>query len=370
MPEDAAGALARAAQAVAARPALLEHFTALHEQYVLRGEYRDDWSPHPVDPAVEADFGRESALFYLLVYMSGLPRAEEGYRRLDIGPEIFDATFYDITFYLLEPSRIRGYWTFNEFGWIPLHLRCQLFRLGRLQFALKEYEDHAQAFRSRATGAYRLLCGPGLNLRADGAMVGAGGPEAAALDAGETWQTVFEEHAEGWWGHPIAPRGCALRQPELLPRAEWERCLTQGDTVLDVHIPRGANLTAADCRDSFCQAYEFFPSRWPERKIQAAYCHTWFFTPQLQTFLPKESSIVRFQREFYLYPYAGGPGFLWRFVFGEAYPERATAPRDTHLRRAALDWLAAGQPIYDLPGLRFHSPEEWGSQPYMTAWGE
>ena len=98
------------------------------------------------------------------------------------------------------------------------------------------------------------------------------------------------------------------------------------------------------------------------------YCHTWFFTPQLQTLLPPESAIVKFQREFYLYPFPGNIGFLWSFVFGEKYPDPFTAPRDTSLRRAVLDWIGQGKEIFDLPGIMFHTPEEWGTQPYMRQW--
>ena len=46
----------------------------------------------------------------------------------------------------------------------------------------------------------------------------------------------------------------------------------------------------------------------------------------------------------------------------------AKAPRDTSLRRGVLDWLAAGKELFDLPGVLFHAPEEWGTQPYMSAW--
>jgi hypothetical protein len=77
---------------------------------------------------------------------------------------------------------------------------------------------------------------------------------------------------------------------------------------------------------------------------------------------------VHFQREFYLYPFPGTEGFLWNFVFGGKYPERATAPRDTSLRRAVIDWLDRGDEMFDLPGLMFHTPGDWGSQPYMSAW--
>ena len=84
--------------------------------------------------------------------------------------------------------------------------------------------------------------------------------------------------------------------------------------------------------------------------------------------MPLHQDIVRFQREFYLYPHAGGPGFLWAFVFTEKYPDPATAPRDTFLRRAVLDWLGEGKRLFDLPGVMLHPPETWGSQADMRRW--
>jgi hypothetical protein len=35
-----------------------------------------------------------------------------------------------------------------------------------------------------------------------------------------------------------------------------------------------------------------------------------------------------------------------------------------------LDWLEAGKPIFDMPGVMLHPPEAWGSQPYMGAWDQ
>ncbi len=97
-----------------------------------------------------------------------------------------------------------------------------------------------------------------------------------------------------------------------------------------------------DCRDSLRQAFQFFARYFPERPFQASACHTWFFTPQLQQIAPAESNIVRFQREFYLLPYKGSLAFLWFYVFGEGVQvnDRASAPNQTSLQRAVLDWLS------------------------------
>ena len=152
----------------------------------------------------------------------------------------------------------------------------------------------------------------------------------------QAWKPAYEESAAGWRGHLVTPYGCVRPQVVFLPRTEWDLILQEGDTVLDVHIPRKDPLTAETCGDLYRQALEFFPRIFPERRWKALYCHSWFFTPQLQSFLPLESSIVQFQREFYLYPFPGSVGFLWSFVFGEKYPDPATAPRDYSLRRAVL----------------------------------
>lgn len=343
---------------------LLRVFTELYEQSALRGEWQREWKPLPFDPIVEEKLGQNASLFYLLGYMASLPHAAETYRQLGIDDSIFDATMYDITIYLLQASDLRGYWAYTNFAWIWRHLTCELFRLGRLQFMLLPLGGNVTAFKHRRTGEVLLLADPELLLRPDGWAAGAG---RKPWD-GETWLPVFEENEMGWRGHPINPRGFALREPVHLSRLDWDLILQHGDTVCDIHIPRGKTLTADECRDSFQQAIDFFARIRPEMPFKAFYCHTWFFSPQLQQMLPPESSIVRFQREFYLYPFPGSPEYLWEFVFGEKYRDTSTAPRDTTLRRAVLDWLARGGEIFDLPGLMFHAPAEWGSQPYMNRW--
>jgi len=40
------------------------------------------------------------------------------------------------------------------------------------------------------------------------------------------------------------------------------------------------------------------------------------------------------------------------------------------LQRGVLDWIDHGGEIFDLPGILFHSPEEWGTQPYMRRFME
>lgn len=360
MPEGGTEALVDTARAIQGDEELMQIFTAFHEKTALRGEWHQEWSPLPMDERVTARLGDGTSRFYLLAYMAALPYAERAYRRMGIPMEIFNHTMTDLNIWYQHEYDLHGQWIFKQFEWIWRHVACKLYRLGRLQFMLLPFPGKVTAFRNRGSGRVILLGDPTMPLREDGNASGAGGkpPEV------DPWYAEFEETPAGWRGNSITAQGSTLHQKIFLLRSEWQPVLKHGETVLDLHIPRGVKMTEASCRESFQQAYQFFPEFFPDQPAKGVYCHTWFFTPQLQQILPPESNIVRFQREFYLYPHPGSPQFLWNFVFGEKYPDVTTAPRDTELRNSVLDWLEQDNELFDLPGVMLHAPDEWGTQPY------
>ena len=373
--EAAVKELAEIARQVREDSTLYPIFAAFHEATALRGEWHREWSPLPFDPYVQSVLGERASQFYVLAYLAALPYAEKEYLRRGIGAEVFDETMSDFSLWMFYIYERTGRWGFDRFMWIWRHLTGELFRLGRLQYVLQDFEGGVTAFRHKNTRRVLLLADPKVTLREDGYALGAGRVrrgddhpvENTPLSA-DAWQAAFTESEEGWHGNTVVPYGYALKPAVFLPREEWDLILRSGDPVLDIHIPRYDPFTVEACRDSLRRAFDFFTVQYPQRPFKATFCHTWFFTAQLQQILPAESNIVRFQREFYLFPYPGGPGFLWSFVFSETEFDPAKAPRDTSLRRSVLDWLGAGKELFDLPGVLFHSPEEWGSQPYMTAW--
>jgi hypothetical protein len=127
-----------------------------------------------------------------------------------------------------------------------------------------------------------------------------------------------------------------------LARAEWERVLAKGVMALELHIPGGGGLTPDACRDSMQRAAEFFSRYFPDRLPVAICCGSWIYNPDLERFLPTDANLVRHLREAYLFPYpSGGYDGLWFVFLQDAFDPR-TAPRDTRLRRAILDFMAAG----------------------------
>jgi hypothetical protein len=364
LPAGATEALVDMAGQIRADENLLGIFTAFYEQTSLRGEWFREWAPLPMSSFIKQSLDEHRAsLFYLLGYMAALPNASRTYRRIGIRREILLDTMYDISIWMTNYFDVHSAWGFDQFAWITFHLECKLFRLGRLQFALAPFRWKIMAFRHRSSGHILLLGDPTQPLRADGYAEGAGGKE---IIEDERWFAVFEATPAGWRGNRIAPQGYTMREQVFLLRSEWEPVLQHGDTVLDLHIPRGEKMTLEVCRESLQRAFSFFPEFWPDRPFKGVCCHTWFFTPQLQQILPPESNLVRFQREFYLFPHPGSKDFLWSYVFGARYTDPSTAPRDTSLRQAVLDWLSDGNELFDLPGVMLHIPEAWGTQPYYS----
>ena len=114
--------------------------------------------------------------------------------------------------------------------------------------------------------------------------------------------------------------------------------------VLSVHIPRSGPLTRESVDDSFAAATDFFARYFPEYPTRDFTCQSWMLDPQLATLVP-ESNLAAFQQRWRLYGDAqpGDPDVFF-FVFNQRGPvDVASLPRDTALRRAIADGLAAGR---------------------------
>lgn len=358
LPREATLALQEMAEGVAAEPALILAFCEFHESTVVRGKWHREWSPLPVSPTVQELLGEDTSLFYLLAYLSALPSTWQKYRRLGVGEDVFRASMLDFRLHVENFHRKQGRWGFASFDWIWRHVTAELFRLGRLQFMLVPFPEGVTAFRRRADSQVLLLADPELILASDGAAWGAGRSPGTDIPAPDesAWKPAFKATKDGWRGHPVNSPGRVEREPVFLRRSEWAPVLRRGDTVLDVHIPRDDPFDPDSCRSSYGQAVEFFARVFPKRPFKAFRCHTWIFTPQLSEILPPSSNLLKFQRDFALYPNPGTRRFLFQFVFG-GNEDLSTAPRGTSLQRGVLDWIASGGVLYDLAGVRFQAPD-------------
>ncbi len=72
----------------------------------------------------------------------------------------------------------------------------------------------------------------------------------------------------------------------------------KGDTVLEVHIPRGGPLEESACDASFAAAREFFPRYFPETEYKCFTCHSWLLDDTLEQFMKPDANALKFGRRF------------------------------------------------------------------------
>jgi len=216
--------------------------------------------------------------------------------------------------------------------------------------------------RNRVTREVQVLADAGVRYRGDGQLDGTGG----AFDPETGWTSRLLMDAKQVVGTPIHPTGVALRGKVCLPLDTWERILAPGDPILEIHIPAGSRMDFDACGDSLRQAADFFPRYFPDRPFQGFCCASWLLNTQLPDWLSSDSNMVRFQREFYLFPIFSGGRSGFDRIFGRDIQDLSTAPRDTRLRRAVLDHLQSGGYLRGGGALLFVEDLAWGTQVYQS----
>lgn len=305
----------------------------------------------------EAMFGDEAHLLRGLMVVESIRRVRERHAARGVSAQITQATLDH------HPcSTLRDYAARNGHAgadsWIWSWYRTvgsgHLYRLGRLEFFHEAWDyDHFRVFANVDTGEIVAMLNANWHMTHDG------------YQDGTAWTSTLVETEEAIIGHPISPLGYALNKPVRLLRKHWQQVLGPGIIVLDVHIPGGEPLTLESLRAAMLQAETFFDHYYPGPPFVAFVCDSWLFSTQLEGMLGESSNIVRWQREGYLYPSGVGQEDFMNFIFGTPSIDINTAPRDTRLRRAIVEWLQRGEILrgggYFL--LRRDLPR-FGSQPY------
>jgi hypothetical protein len=314
-------------------------------------------------PARVPILGEETGMLYLIALLGGLPDMRALYRAHGIADSIARDTLFDLRRWADHYHRRFGGWGIepSEVPWFRLHMRGELYDLGRLQFELGRWTLAARAFRHRGLGLVTALSEEGVLYRPNGQRADPNDPR----DAEGGWTAHLELGEEWVVGHRIIPTGSVQRAETYLARAEWEEVLAPGDPVLHLHIPRGGPLDLDACRRSLERASAFFPMHFPERQFVAFACESWLLDAQLEDLLPAASNLVRFQCQMYLVPMVGDQTDVLDWVFDRAYKSLDRAPRDTALRRAVLDHMQRGGRLYGGGCfLLFEDLPAWGTACY------
>ena len=307
--------------------------------------------------------GEFAGVFYLLIALFGVSYARAFHQSRGIPEQIARDTYSDTSLWAQGYKTKHGVWgvDLKILPWLFNHISGELYRLGRLHFMQRPLQLKLHAFRNRVTQEVKALATVGIRYRGDGGLDGTVGE----FDTESGWISRLIIDSDRVTGTPIHPGGVALRTEITLSLNTWEQILAPGDSVLETHIPAGSPMDFDACGDSFHQAIDFFPRYFPDRLFQGFCCTSWLLNTQFQEWLSPDSNLVRFQREFYLFPiFSGGRSGLDR-IFNDGMQDLSKAPRNTSLRRTVLNHLQAGGYLRSGGALLFVEDLDWGTQVYQ-----
>lgn len=328
----------------------------LSERKLTEEELYNKW------PSLKTKLKDMSGMFTAAVLVSGFANVSNFYKSRGIPREILIDTLGDLKLWMTEYRKSYGVWGMDTAGWLSNHFTCRLFKLGRLQFIPDEFGRQLRVYKNRNTGDVVAISEAGVVYRRDGLVDGTNG----IFDTRNAWTAELKTTEEYVTGNPISPFGISSRDMVTLSAGEWDCVLSKGDPILDIHIPAGEKMSHELCGRSMEQAAEFFPRYLPEVPFAAFVCASWLLEPQLQLLLPTESNIVRFQKEFYLFPIKSDHKSLYGRVFGKRDIDIAQAPRDTTLQRAVADYVLEGNNLHSGAGFILKDDLKWGEQVYIN----
>ncbi len=357
--------LLAAARAVSADPALRR--LAWHCKWLLVD------LPEPQElkgwPTLERAIGPLAGAFYLLIALAIVQAMREHHHALDIPDDVSRQTCLRIAAECRRYRDERGVagLPFRKLSWLRHYPREPYLGFGPLEYWLKRNPCEPLVYRHAPTGRTVALAPDGRRFTSDGYI----DPEPDAEPGARYWRSALTCTADGVHGNPIAPWGVALPHRVMLPAPEWRRALSPGDWILQVHLPPSADLRREPVGRSFRAAVDFFRDLFPERPARAFVSTSWTFSNQLESMLSSDSSLVRFQRELYLFPIPWLPHGGFSYIFPDGAFDLETAPRRTRLQRGIVDLLRSGGRWRG--GGMFYLCDDvdaFGARPYLTAWPE
>ena len=339
--EEEADFLIEAAEKINASPALSRLAWYLYWKMYIGTERLGSGNSRNL-PSLNASLGKSAGAFYLLVLLGIVPFIKTYHKALGVPDSATRET-------MLEIKSLMSNYKNSEGGigicslqlyWPQYYLYGNIFfRIGRFEYWIRPYTRNiVNVYRSRKTRKVVALLNSPAFYDGDGLRC----VPAEREPSKNYWQSEFRIENNCVYGTPASPEGRAIRKTMELPLDEWECVMDKDSITLDMHIPAGGSMTPEACAESVRRARDFYRKYFPQLNPVAIVCHSWIFSPDLPEFMSRESNLVKFMNEAYLYPIES-PALagIWFFLYQDKFDPK-TAPRASSLQRAAVEHLEKG----------------------------
>ena len=175
-------------------------------------------------------------------------------------------------------------------------------------------------------------------------------------DRKEDFVTTKSETEDEITGYRLSPCGYITKEVITLKKAEWKQIMKKGSWMLGFHIPAGEGYEPKRVRSSMLLAWDFFKKYYPEVDFKGFWSSSWLYDGRLSILLPKDSRIVRVQRQ--LYNYSGGWNgeMLYHELYGDRETPLSEVPQNSSLQRDVKKYFEEGKKFAE-PGMVYF-PEE------------
>ncbi len=352
------------AKKINASPCLRRLF--VHGHYLL---FRRENSPGDIGmdfPDMRSVLPDEGYTYNLLLALSAMDVSKKYFQSKGMPEDVMLGAFKDISIWVSHYKQ-----NFSHIGLSPQILNWErnlllgdLFRLGRLQFHIRPFGGRITVFRNKATQQIQAFVNNGIKINSAGSYDGVDGQYDE-----NAWESALTEDHQQVTGNPLTPRGTVMKKTVSLNLAEWDKVLEMYDPVLDIHIPAGERMDMQSCSDAIDYSIKFFTQYFPEKTYKGWACNTWLFDNQYETILADSANIVKFQREFHLYPLGASGDEALRRIFGENVLEKGIdqAPRESSMQKAVAEFIEQGGRLRQAGGFFLKEDLPWGSQHYRNA---
>ncbi len=280
--------------------------------------------------------------FFILLVLAGYPSAVKYYEAKALPKQVMNDTLQDLNIWVEQYQRELGVTGLTQriFGWMQGHMNGGLFKIGRLQFQYPYvFGEGVMVLKHNTTGKLQLLSDPDIRYNRSGLIDGVND----IWDETGQWVSTVQETSSVIIANPINAAGYAEQQQIELEFKEWDKVLTKGDNVLNIHIPAGEPMTPEACIESFNQAKNFFPKYFPDYNFRAFVCFSWLLDNQFEHILKPTSNIIKFQHLGQIWSIGGKSEAIYR-VFGHQAREAGidAVPHTSSMQRLIAEFIRSG----------------------------
>jgi hypothetical protein len=173
---------------------------------------------------------------------------------------------------------------------------------------------------------------------------------AGYTDEEGSFEVTFSEDGEAFYAHASIDNQVSP-VAKTYKKSEWRAVLREGEGVVGIHIPRGADLSPESVEEGFRLAMKLTRERYPEFNVKAIHCFSWMLDPTLAEMLGAESKITKFLSRFSKHPRMSDGSGIFTFVFPGSPDDLSLLPETTSLQRKLKKLYLDGGFIHPFGGI-------------------